>query len=287
MPPRFTAEPVEFGYVLDLDPELGSSLAETAWQEARNASCWELLRLPAGGWKPPAELREREDLVGLLVVAGVLWREAALGAHVTFELLGREDVLRPPEPGDEPRLGRSATLTAIEPTTLVVLGAPFIDAAQRWPGLLATVFRRLENQHQRLVVQGLIGHFSRAEDRLLLTLWHLAERWGHVTAAGTRIDLTLTHELLGRLIGARRSTVTLATAKLEDRGYIRRGDTGAWLLGPGAERMVHALTSAGPSTPTLGELFAARRRAAGLADDVHALRAEARQTRRNRTKARD
>lgn len=64
---------------------------------------------------------------------------------------------------------------------LVVLGESFIGAAARWPSLLATVQRRLEAQRESLAIQGLIAHLPRAEHRLLLMLWHLAERWGYVT----------------------------------------------------------------------------------------------------------
>jgi DNA-binding transcriptional MocR family regulator len=60
-------------------------------------------------------------------------------------------------------------------------------------------------------------------------LWLLAESWGHVTSVGTTLPLSLTHDVLGELIGARRSTVTLALTELSDRGAIVRQDRG-WLL---------------------------------------------------------
>jgi hypothetical protein len=67
------------------------------------------------------------------------------------------------------------------------------------------------------------------DQRLLAILWLLAESWGHVTPAGTRLPLTLTHDALGGLIGARRPTVTLALGDLTERGAIVRQDRG-WLL---------------------------------------------------------
>ena len=46
------------------------------------------------------------------------------------------------------------------------------------------------------------------------------------------LPLLVTHELLGRLIRARRPTVPRAIATLESDGAIRRLDDGSWLLNP-------------------------------------------------------
>jgi hypothetical protein len=50
-----------------------------------------------------------------------------------------------------------------------------------------------------------------------------------VTSAGTVLPVTLTHETLGALVGARRPTVTLALGELAGRGaVVRQGRS--WLL---------------------------------------------------------
>ena len=69
----------------------------------------------------------------------------------------------------------------------------------------------------------------RVDQRLLGLMWLLAESWGQVTPSGTTLPLALTHDALGRLIGARRPTVTLALGELTDRGAIVRQVRG-WLL---------------------------------------------------------
>jgi len=43
-----------------------------------------------------------------------------------------------------------------------------------------------------------------------------------VTGSGVRVDLALTHAVLGRLIGARRPTVTTALQRLMALGYLER-----------------------------------------------------------------
>ena len=76
-----------------------------------------------------------------------------------------------------------------------------------------------------------IAHHHRLEDRLRLFFWELADRYGHVTPAGVRLDIGLTHELIGHLVGAYRPSVSVALARLERDGHVRRGERGLLLLG--------------------------------------------------------
>lgn len=68
------------------------------------------------------------------------------------------------------------------------------------------------------------------EDRILLILWHLADRWGRVGADGVILPLPLTHRLLARIVAAHRPSVTGAISRLTDRGLVRRRADGSWLL---------------------------------------------------------
>ena len=79
----------------------------------------------------------------------------------------------------------------------------------------------------------------RVEDRLAVVLWHLADRWGRVTPEGVRLQLPLTHELLGELIGAQRATVTTALTQLSESGSVVRNPDGSWLLGRLEEQGAH------------------------------------------------
>jgi len=80
-------------------------------------------------------------------------------------------------------------------------GERFIYPAARWPSLLAEVFHRLEAQRERLALQTAIEHLPRAEDRVLLVLWHLTDTWGRVTAQRTLLPIRLTHDVVGQLSG--------------------------------------------------------------------------------------
>ena len=64
---------------------------------------------------------------------------------------------------------------------------------------------------------------------------HLAERWGNVTPAGVSFDLPLTHSELGRLVGARRPSITMALAQLAAEGLLTREGRGRWTVQPATE----------------------------------------------------
>jgi CRP/FNR family transcriptional regulator, cyclic AMP receptor protein len=266
--------------ILDLDPDLGSGVGEEEWEMARSACRGELLRLPPGVWRVSDWAGKRDDLLGFVIVEGLVCREVGLRDRYMFELLGPGDVLLAPVAApDRPRVGGPVRLTTAVDTALVALGDSFARAAGRWPSLLAAVHRRLEAQRESLAIQGLIAHLPRAEQRFLLTLWHLADRWGRVTPDGTLLLLPLTHDLLGHLTAARRSTVTLAVSSLESDGCIRRTDEGGWLLTARGERRMAAIARTNENAPVLGETFRFRQRIAEVRGESRALRAEARQIR--------
>jgi CRP/FNR family transcriptional regulator, cyclic AMP receptor protein len=239
----------------------------------------EFVRVPSGAWQVPDGIDELDGVFAFVIVSGLLCREVGLRDRYMFELLGPGNVLQLPLLADGPRLGGPVRLTAAVDTELVALGESFARAAARWPSLLTEVLRRLEAQRESLAIQGLIAHVPRAEHRVLLILWHLAERWGRVTPAGTVLHLALTHDVLGQLIGARRSTATLAVSALEKQGYLRRLDDGGWLLTAAAESKIEAIAGADGDAGVLGETFGLRQRMVEVTNDALALRAEAKQLR--------
>jgi hypothetical protein len=69
------------------------------------------------------------------------------------------------------------------------------------------------------------------DERLLLLLWHMADRWGRVTPHGVSLSLRLTHELLADLIAVQRPSVTLSLQQLERQGRISREGGKILLIG--------------------------------------------------------
>jgi CRP/FNR family cyclic AMP-dependent transcriptional regulator len=243
--------------VLDLDPDLADGLGDEDRRRARQAFTGRLRHVAAGRWELPSE----PATLGYLIVDGIVCRETPLVTHRSLELLGAGDVIRPAEEPAWPQLGHGVIVTAITDTEAIALGPAFIRAAAQWPSVLVAIHRRLDAQRARLAMQGLITHLPRAEDRLVMVLWHLASRWGRVTPDGVVVPLRLTHDLLGQLIAARRSTVTLAVRTAERHGRLLRRHDGSWVLTTAGENAVLELTSPGPPRSN-SETLMRRQRAA-------------------------
>ena len=75
-----------------------------------------------------------------------------------------------------------------------------------------------------------VCHVRRVDDRLLLVLWHFADRWGRVTPSGVQIDIPLTQRLLALVVGARRPSVTAAVRDLIQAGRIEPQAGSRWVL---------------------------------------------------------
>jgi len=188
--------------VLEVDPDPGTNIDPGEWELVRQACRGEMLAVPRGPWRATPDTAGSGDVVAFVILDGLLARELSLQERCMVELLGGGDVLQPPVVTDRPRLATETRLLAVSDLLLLVLGQPFVRAAARWPTLLTALHRRLEAQRDSLAIQGLIAHLPNTEQRLLLMLWHLADRWCYVTPEGIVLPLPLNHEILGRLIGA-------------------------------------------------------------------------------------
>jgi CRP-like cAMP-binding protein len=118
----------------------------------------------------------------------------------------------------------------LEPTRLAVLDRRFATVASRWPALLDVILRRSVMRERAAGFLRAVTHLTRVDDRLLVVMWFLAERWGRVRPEGVVLPLKLTHQLLAALVGAKRPSVTTALGELTNAGLLERRDDGSWLL---------------------------------------------------------
>ncbi|HEX4837784.1 MAG TPA: helix-turn-helix domain-containing protein, partial [Solirubrobacteraceae bacterium] len=168
--------------------------------------------------------------LGLLVLDGLLTRRETIGALDYTELLGTGDLLRPWTVGSHATLLTAANWEVLVPTRIAILDRDFALRARPWPEIVATLLDRAVMRSRSLGVILAIHRAVRVEERLELMLWHLADRWGHVTPEGVVVPIALTHDSLGKLIGARRSPVTVGLGNLKRDGVVRRGQRGSWIL---------------------------------------------------------
>jgi CRP-like cAMP-binding protein len=119
------------------------------------------------------------------------------------------------------------------------------------------LLRRCGRRARDLSVQRAIASQPRLEVRLTLLLWHLAARWGKVERGGIRLPVPLTHQLLGRLVGAERPSVSHALGRLADAGLVR-GHGDEWHLSGSLEDQLASINE--PSGSRVEQLVAATRR---------------------------
>jgi CRP-like cAMP-binding protein len=71
-------------------------------------------------------------------------------------------------------------------------------------------------------LQSAINSLPRIEERLELTLWEVAHRFGRVTPEGITVVLPLTHSQLADMVAAQRPSVSTALASLQRQGRVQR-----------------------------------------------------------------
>lgn len=224
------ARPVQSAVcVLDADPELGVGIDEAQWQFAVRSSIAPAFEFRRGEWRftPPPD---RSGL-GALVLTGMIIIRIDAGARSHIELLGEGDVISPwVGVGDELAITSSLNASVVSPMRIALLDRSFAIRTARWPEIHAAIVHRLIVRARRLSLQAAVNAISRVEDRLEVTLWELAYRFGRVTSDGVTLELPITHTQLAEMIAAQRPSVSTAVGRLQARGQAIRTDRHRWVL---------------------------------------------------------
>jgi CRP/FNR family cyclic AMP-dependent transcriptional regulator len=233
--------------LLDADPELVDLLPRSEQDRARRETQTRLRRVSQGAWDVAASVEPESHHRGFLLADGLITREVEVLGRRCVELIGEGDVIRPWSwDEDGAHVKAEVGWVVLERTRLAVLDHRLILRITPWPQLGLELFSRGMRRAHALAVSLAISHHQRVDDRLLLTLWHLAERWGRVGPDGVSVPLPLSHQRLADLVGAGRPAVTSAMGELARRGTISRRDDRIWVLhgSPPAELRHHRLAAA-------------------------------------------
>jgi CRP/FNR family cyclic AMP-dependent transcriptional regulator len=218
--------------VLDVDPDLATDLDPETLRSVTAELMAPVVTIEwashRGRWGPSRP----EGHLGLLVVRGLLFREVRLLGTSSAEVLGEGDLLRPWDVDGEYTLPVPAKVywTVLDSCEVAVLNAEFLRRAGRWPEVLARLTGRGVGRAKSLALHDAVTNLKHVETRLLVQFWHLAERWGRVGPGGISLVLPLTHEMLAKLVGATRPSVTTALGRLAARGLLVRQPDGMWEL---------------------------------------------------------
>lgn len=206
--------------LLDVEPRIAAGLSGGALATACEQVVVPYVEAAPGMWRPGVT---RQPLA-VLVVEGKLLLSTGEGATGDLSLVGPGDVF------DVEWLDGTAPTRVIEHAQLALLDGRFQLATRTWPQLVAGLAGAMFDSmlEQRRVTAAL--KMSRTEDRLLSYMSLLMARWGRVRPDGLVVTLPVTHGTLGRLVGARRPTVTLALSRLERDGVLRRVSRDHWWM---------------------------------------------------------
>jgi CRP/FNR family cyclic AMP-dependent transcriptional regulator len=192
----------------------------------------------------PVHRARDEDLIGIfrsssehafdfVVTEGVVLKETTLCGRAAYEILGPGDVLAPPLTTMQQADSRATSrYLAHGPACIAVLDERFRQAARKWPVLSDALHACVGRQTHRASMHLAMMHLPHVEDRILALFADLAERFGHVTTDGIDLDLRLTHNTIGQLVGSRRPTVSLALTALAEERLVERVSEARWRVSP-------------------------------------------------------
>ena len=228
-------------HVLRADPELAEAVPPALRARAVEECVARTRSVKRGRWQPADTVADwvAPGGIGLLVLEGLIVRRVGVDGRFGAELLGEGDLLRPWQ-GEESigTLSRTSGFRVLEATRLAVLDDRVAVAMAAYPQLTGRLVGRALERSRNLAINMAIIHQARVNVRLLMLLWHLADRWGRVRSEGVVLPLHLTHSVLADLVAARRPTVTSALTALArqalvtplDRGWLLSGDAPGELL---------------------------------------------------------
>ncbi|HEY6761310.1 MAG TPA: Crp/Fnr family transcriptional regulator [Baekduia sp.] len=217
--------------VLEADPDLGQGLDPVAFELAERELVVATLSIPRGRWDAQATWAAVPAELGMLLLEGVLARDVRIGKRASLEILGPGDLTRPwPTDRHAAALSPDLRFEALAPVRLAILDGAFAARAARWPSILGQVTGRVMGRATSASLRLLINQVVRIDDRVLLSLWGLAERFGRVTPDGVLVPIPINHTMMARFVGAQRPTVSQAVGELVRRGDVERLEDGGWLL---------------------------------------------------------
>jgi hypothetical protein len=206
--------------VLEVDPDLGAALPAPERARAQESLVARVYDLQPGPWELRTPAPEAGAL-GLLALDGLIGLRTAIEGRATLELLGPGDLLQPwVQLGPDTTVPPKADWQVFEASQVLLLDRGFALAAAGFPEVITALMHRLVMRSRRLCYQLAVNTSPRADDRVLYTLWALADRWGRVTHNGIGLRLSLNHEQIAELVCAQRPSVSSALTRLRDEGRV-------------------------------------------------------------------
>jgi CRP-like cAMP-binding protein len=125
-----------------------------------------------------------------------------------------------------PRLAAEEEFVGLTDAAVIAVSADAYDLLLAFPvsagALVDGLLEELHDRHESIANASRRRH----DERLLGKLYQLARLYGRVGREGIELELPLTHELLARMIGSARETVTCTLAQFQREGLVVRSGRG-------------------------------------------------------------
>jgi len=215
------------------DPSLADGLDRREAERASEQAWARVVELPVGGAQLPADPGAFRGWWGLLLLDGFVLRRVEVGRASWPELLGADDLMRPWTAASDTlsSIPAHARFDVVARTRIALLDRAFALRVAPWPEVAAALLDRAVERAHGLACRLAAGQPSRIDERVWMTLWQLADRWG--TRRGDGVELAvpnLSHRVLAEMTGARRPTVSLAVRRLADAGLLTHRPRHGWTL---------------------------------------------------------
>ena len=182
-----------------------------------------------GPWSTRFDVSQ-PGVLGLLVLEGLISVQITAERRTHLELLGAGDLVRPWAELGSGSVPATQDWTVRVPARVAFLDARFARASLAFPEIMAKLMDRLVVRARGLSLLLALNAIPRLHDRVLLALWHFADRWAHVTPQGVELRLPLSHADLSHVVGASRPSVSSAIGQLRAEGLLDVMAGGGWLL---------------------------------------------------------
>ena len=211
--------------LFDLDPSLGAGLDERLCAGVASRL---VVPTEAVAQGDRIDFPAARDAVAVMVVAGALALRSQVPGGRNLEILPPGSFCRPGE--DNPASFVQSWIVALTESRIAIIDRPTYARLSRFPAITEEIISRLSQQGRAAHAQKAVDSQMGLERRVLLSLWHLAERCGRTRYDGIEVPIPLTHELFAEYLGAARPSVTTTLQRLVNAGLITRTANRGWLL---------------------------------------------------------
>lgn len=222
--------------LLVVDPELGSGLSRQQRADAKRELVARTALLRPGD---SCDELFRTGLFGALVVGGALARRVSTQRGRSLEVVVKGDLLRPWQ--EDSGWVVKSTISPLVESRVAVIDRFASDSLCKFPAVIEALLERAFRRIRSLATQAAFDSRAGMDQRVLFSMWHLADRCGERADDGMAIPLPLTHQMIADLLGAQRTSVSAAISRLSAEGMLSRTDGRGWMLHPESDRILPSL----------------------------------------------